>query len=346
MRPEIVPFSHEHLDAAGELLAARHRAARTREPELPHRFEDPSEARAALREAWATPHTSAVLALEGGRPAGYLLGSLLLPSPLSARALVMRPRSVFIPYAGHAADGEDRAELYRRMYAAAAPRWLAAGCFTHYVHVPAADPDALAAWFSLGFGQDMIRAWRDTGPVAGAAAPAGLEVHQAGPEDIEVVMRLALGLARHHAESPSFYPYLAETEADQRQFNQQALADPATTYWIAHRDGEAAGMQVFGPPSSPSALITPERCIHLHEGYTESGARGGGVGTALLQHAMAWARESGYERCTVGWVTSNLLAARFWQRSGFRPLGYRLCRPIDERIAWARGTGGAANARE
>ena len=34
---------------------------------------------------------------------------------------------------------------------------------------------------------------------------------------------------------------------------------------------------------------------------------------------------------------ANLLAARFWPAHGFRPLGYRLFRRVDERIACSGG---------
>jgi GNAT superfamily N-acetyltransferase len=62
-----------------------------------------------------------------------------------------------------------------------------------------------------------------------------------------------------------------------------------------------------------------------------------GVGAALLAASMEWARERGYEWCLLNFLPANILAARFWTRSGFEPLGYRMIRVVDERIAWARG---------
>ena len=335
VRLEIAPFSEQHLDGATELLAARHRADRARAPELPVPFEDAAAARPLVEAELRAWGTSGVVALRGGRTVGYLLGSLVLPAPTAGEALTMRPRSVRSGYAGHAVDPAEDGEVYRALYAAAAPRWLTAGCFAHYVLVPAADRQALDAWFSLGFGQQMARAVRDTGPVAGRAAAAGIEIHRGGPEDIEVVMRLVERLSRYHAEPPIFLPYLPETAAGQRAHHEELLAGPANVYWLAYRGGHAAGMQVFVPPQP--AMVTPERSIHLHEAYTEAAERGGGVAGALLDHAMAWARQAGYERCTVSWMTTNLLATRFWLRSGFRPLSYRLARFVDERIACANG---------
>ena len=36
-------------------------------------------------------------------------------------------------------------------------------------------------------------------------------------------------------------------------------------------------------------------------------------------------------------MTANLAGARFWLGNGFRPLEYRVCRQVDERIAWGHG---------
>jgi GNAT superfamily N-acetyltransferase len=82
-------------------------------------------------------------------------------------------------------------------------------------------------------------------------------------------------------------------------------------------------------------MAHPDRCLHIDEAFTESTERGGGVGSRLLDAALAEAREEGYEWCSVSWRTANLEADRFWRGNGFRPVYYRLLREIDPRIAWA-----------
>jgi GNAT superfamily N-acetyltransferase len=336
MATAIVPFDEHHLDDAAALLAARHRADRAREADLPPRFEDAAAAREALQEVLATPRTGGVVALDGGRIAGYLLGSLVLPEPTNFLALIMQPRSARVPYAGHAVVPDDGRETYRRLYAALAPRWNAAGCFAHYVETPAGDRAALDAWFSLGFGRDMTFAVRGTHDlVADRRQDAAVEVHRAGAEDLDVVMRLAEGLWRHHAAAPVFFPFLPETLPDMRRFQEALLADPANAHWLAYRDGRALGMMTFIAGLFFDRMLRPERCVYLFQGFTEAAARGGGVGTALLAHSLVWAREQGHERCGLHFMAANLTAARFWLGHGFRPFEYRLCRVVDGRIAWA-----------
>lgn len=338
MRRTIVRFTDEHLDGAAALLAARHTADRASQPLLPERFELIEQARAQIAALYAAGATG-FAALAGGRLTGYLLSNVVLPSPASMWSLFVRPRSARIGYAGHAVHPEDGIETYRELYAALAPEWLKAGCFSHYVDLAAADADANEAWFSLGFGEDIAATIRDTGPVAGAETAAAIEVHRAAAEDIDAVVKLATALMRHHAGPPILFPYLPETEADQRRFALEMLNDPNKPVFLAYLRGQPVAIQSFLPDvaNGIGEMLTPDRCIYLFNGFTDAAVRGGGVGTALLSHSMAWAREQGYDYCTLNFLTANLSGARFWLRHGFRVAEYRLARHIDDRIAWAHG---------
>jgi GNAT superfamily N-acetyltransferase len=332
----IESFRDGHLDAAGDLLAARHRADRQRQSELPARFEEPEHTRKAVEGALRGRGSQGVVALRDGRVVGYLLGSQALPPPTSVFALFMRPRSIRIGYPGHAVDPDGGIEIYRAMYAALATRWTAAGWFSHYVDLAPGDPIANEAWCSLGFGRDIVAAVRDTGPVEGRSVAAGIEFRQAGTEDIEEVLRLTTALLRYHAGPPIFFPYLPETESEGRGMQHGMLSNPACATWLAYRDGRALAVQTFEPPQDMiNEMQQPDLpSIYLFQGYTETDDRGGGVGTALLSHTMAWARDAGYERCALHFMSANLAGARFWQGHGFRPIEYRMHRHVDERIAW------------
>lgn len=121
---DIISFADEHLGAAGELLARRHRASRQAEPLLPARFEQQETTQAAVEDVWRTPGTTGMAAMDGAQLRGFLLGT--------AQINTFRGRSVWVPFVGHAVDPDAGAELYRDLYAALSPRWVAAGCFAHY----------------------------------------------------------------------------------------------------------------------------------------------------------------------------------------------------------------------
>jgi hypothetical protein len=93
-----------------------------------------------------------VAALSDGRTVGYLIGDVTIDA--------FRGRIAWVRGAGHALDSEVDAKLYRDLYAAAGPQWLAHGCFKHYALAPAADDAILAAWYGLGFEQEQVYALR------------------------------------------------------------------------------------------------------------------------------------------------------------------------------------------
>jgi hypothetical protein len=181
----IVPFDDACVTDAAVLLAARQRRDREHEPALPERFVESSAARAAVLAAWGEPDASGVVALCDGSMAGFLIGALDLAA--------IWGRSAWVRYGGHAlAAGED-AELNRDLYAAAAPRWLARGCFAHYAELPADDAPGLDAWFRLGFG---LQAAYGICPLP-AYIPVGqrqdrsIIIRRAGPDDRDTLAELA-----------------------------------------------------------------------------------------------------------------------------------------------------------
>jgi len=329
MSVEIVPFAPEHLEDAARLLAARHRADRSRRPELPEQFEEPSRCLPLVEAEWSADGAFGAAAVRDGRPAGYLIGRPWLGRP------VLRERAGWVDYAGHAVEPEDAADLYRALYAAVAPRWLARGCFAHYVTLPAADGAALAAWSSLGFGRWHTAAVRGVAPPQQASHGAGVEVHEAGEEDIDQVFRLRRGLGIYHTRAPMFEPYLFDP-TELRAETLERLRDRCHRVLLAVRDAEPLGMLTLSRPDPPRTPMTmPEGCIHIDEAFVDAAARGGGAGSALLETALRHARDAGYRWCSVSWRIANLSGARFWLGNGFRPVFVRVLREVDSRIAWA-----------
>lgn len=331
MSDEIIPFGGQHLDDAAALLAARQRAARAQVPELPERFEQPAEVRPLIEQALGVERAFGVAALRDGRMVGYLIGREALET-----SFVRRPREAVVDLAGHAVDAEDGVETYRALYAALASRWIEDGYFAHEVVVRAADDQALAAWFSLGFGQEGARGIRSLALLPNTESVEGIEVHRAGMEDAEPAARLQWQLALHHTGPPIFVPLPPESEGQFLRLTAERLSDPEHRVFLAIRGGEALGMMALAPPNPRAALVTPERCIHIDDAYTDPALRGSGVGRLLLEAAMAEAREDGYRWCSVSWMTANIPAQRFWRITGFQPVLYRLVREVDPRIAWAR----------
>lgn len=332
MRPRVIPFEANHIEGAALLLSQRCRADRLRDPMLSARFES-EEARVHLEEVTSRSGACGVAAFSDNSMVGYLVGAPNLLPPTHPSMLYIRPRSVLVPYGGHAAAESDMT-IYRWMYAALAAQWVAAGYFTHYVWTSAVDERTAAAWASLGFGGDVIKALATTerpGPDTETEPP--LEIRRADVADFDAVMPMVLDNLRYHASSPIFFPYLGETADEVSRFYRDLMADSESAVWLVIHDGEPVGVQMFRRPNDE--VDEPQRCAWLDQAYVKPFARSKGLGTALLWGSMKWARDSGYAYCKVFFMPTNLVSAGFWLSRGFRPRSRRLARHVDERVSWA-----------
>jgi GNAT superfamily N-acetyltransferase len=334
--PHFVPFADSFVPEAAALLAARYRQERSHAPALVARFAAVTAAQEVVQALWTQEGTSGVVALQGSHLVGYVLGQVIRPAPASLAALFLQPRSLVMPYAGHALAPESPADLYRALYAAAAPSWLAAGCFFHVISLPACDQMGQASWFSLGFGQRDVFAVRETTPRV-PAAPGALGVHcrRGGATDQAAVRRLLTDLYRSSAGAPSWVPFLPDAVTGILAEQERMLNDPGRAYWLACHSDQALGLHVVNLPDYPPSVWDiggPGPVPHVDMAVTAPAARGQGIGTALLNTVLAAAYAADQPWCTVAWQTTNLLADRFWRRQGFRPLHTQLARSIDPRI--------------
>jgi GNAT superfamily N-acetyltransferase len=317
MSLEIVSLQEEHLEEAAALVTTGYRALRRHVPLVPPRFEQAESILQLLHGL--SGQAPGVAAVQGGRLTGFLLG-WLLPD-------FRGKRSTYSPEWAHAAELDDRQRIYREMYAQLSAQWVAAGYVAHMVTFLAHDRTAVEAWHWLGFGLAAVDAMRDLAPVPGAAADVA--IRRTGSQDVAVAMAFDEALRQHLAAAPIFLP----EENHPQEYHERWLADPANVLWLAYQGDEAVGCMGLGP-ANPEAcyLINDERTASILTAYTKEELRNGGIGSALLNHSLTWARTAGYERCAVDFESPNIPGASFWLRH-FQPVCYSLIRHVD------RGTG-------
>jgi GNAT superfamily N-acetyltransferase len=108
---------------------------------------------------------------------------------------------------------------------------------------------------------------------------------------------------------------------------------------MASKDGEVVAYLQF-EPSEQLVLPTSARSIVAITGaFTREELRGTGIGTALLQTGLQWARSAGYTHCSVDFESANLPGCAFWLRH-FEPVTHSLMRRVDARLAWANAERG------
>lgn len=319
MSVEIVPFSECHLNDAAVLVTTRYRVERDLEKSLPAQFEQPDSVLPRLQNY--ANQRAGVAAIRNGRLVGFLVGLLILNRGR---------RLAWSPDWGHAAESNDSREIYHAMYARLAPRWLANGCFTHAITALAHDRTTIDTWFSLGFGLITVDALRDIDPVPDLVAD--IEIRRALLEEIDHAMNLEVGLRRYIATAPIFIPFIMQQE---KESYAKWLSDSANALLLAYHNGDAVSFMRLQPSAYHVLPISDKATVAITGAFTKANIRRSGIGTALLNHSLDWARSVGYRYCSVDYESTNILGSHFWQGRGFKPVCYSLVRHIDEIIAWA-----------
>jgi GNAT superfamily N-acetyltransferase len=302
---ETVPFGEEHLDAAAELLAARHERHRVEFPELPAQVDYRAEVQALLEDGATGTFTDGA----------YVLGR--------SKSSDRWGPNIWVDAAGHAAEDP---ELLRDVWGEAAAGWYERGLHAHYALVPATDGPLLDAWFRLGFGAQQAH-----GLTAIPEREWPPSVREATMDDMEGLIAIGPILSRHQRQSPVFSSVQEQTADEVRA----DVLDDFTLEGVANLVYEADG-RIIGDffvcslelSDAHSGLARVPRAAFIGFAVTDPEVRGTGTGLALTDASFAWARNQGYEIMVADWRATNLLASRFWPRRGFRTTFLRLHRWI------------------
>jgi GNAT superfamily N-acetyltransferase len=163
-----------------------------------------------------------------------------------------------------------------------------------------------------------------SGPAGGAdhGPPAGLVIREAGPQDLDAVTELELGVIRYDALFGAAILRPA-TEALVRAETQAALAARPAWAWLAERDGQPVGLVHVQPPGLSGWIAGMARggaTAYLQTMFVRPGERGTGIGAALVRHAHAVLDARGVQTVLLHYAQLNPLSAPFWNRMGYRPL--------------------------
>jgi ribosomal protein S18 acetylase RimI-like enzyme len=137
------------------------------------------------------------------------------------------------------------------------------------------------------------------------------------PRDLEAYLATAYGLEKTRRE----------------------LTDPDIGVWFAERDGVAIGYAMVGPCDLPHSEVT-STCAELKRIYLAPDAQGGGVGSRLIEQALAWLGRDGPRRIWIGVWTGNRGARRLYERLGFEKVGeyyFKVGEAMDREFILRRG---------
>lgn len=109
--------------------------------------------------------------------------------------------------------------------------------------------------------------------------------------------------------------FLAQTHAE--AVVAREIANPLARYRLAERDGALVGYCKLGLACGWPEHARGSHAIELKQLYTAAGATGGGIGSALMDWALAEARAEGADEIQLSVWSGNTDAQRFYHRYGF-----------------------------
>lgn len=140
-----------------------------------------------------------------------------------------------------------------------------------------------------------------------------LAVRIAGPADAPVISLLLLA-------------FNGEALSPQALAERMVEAEDLETIFLGALDDSLAGLLVLRTVPS---LSDPEGWAEITELYVRPEARRQGVGTALVEAAMAYARERGCADLHLLVDPGNTAALAFYGALGFRRDSWEMRRPVD-----------------
>ncbi|HEV7657051.1 MAG TPA: GNAT family N-acetyltransferase [Mycobacteriales bacterium] len=172
-------------------------------------------------------------------------------------------------------------------------------------------------WAGIGLEPSGHYCLRPPVPLPGPL-PGGVTTRAAGPDDVEAVVAL-------HREAVAFQaaasPYVRQVPAAEAGFRSRLSTGTSSSTLL-----EAGGRPIAvcewwpvdgGEPDRP-ALLPPGRYVYLNSVAVTAGARGSGLGRALVSAALAAADAP--DGSTLWFSPSNPIASRVWPHLGWRPI--------------------------
>ena len=100
----------------------------------------------------------------------------------------------------------------------------------------------------------------------------------------------------------------------------QEIEDPAITHRLAEQDGKLTGYCKMRAPSWYAEHSDAQRPIALGQLYTDPACTGMGIGAALMEWALEFARAQDHDAVQLSVWAENLRAQSFYRRYGFEKI--------------------------
>ena len=303
---QLIPTSPSMAEEGFDLFVRRYDQAARAQPLIPPLAGgQPARLRARVERAFSV---GGVAAVRDGRMVGYMIASPIF----EMRGL----GATLIPEHGHAVTPGEEVALYAPLYARAIEERVREGAQLHLIGRFAGDDATRRALEDLGFGAVVDERLRDLTDVPGGTVDAPDLRIESLPPDVrwDEVAEIAAEHAAYYQGSPIFLAKDLGLDAARDDLDGHRRA--GDRLFVARGGGAIVAYLIVGACAGQTEgrLLAGTRTAQLRSAYARPASRRRGIGSALLQRAVAWARDAGYQRLFVEHETANLEGRAFWRR--------------------------------
>jgi GNAT superfamily N-acetyltransferase len=309
---KIIDFTARHVEQAAQIAKRNYGEERKFAPALPPIDKLPD----------LTPYAENGLGV-AAEDGGELLGFLCSVPPFKNAFHSTDAAGVFSPMGANGAVGQNRAEIFARMYQAAGEKWAAAGASSHAVCLYAHDKQAQKQFFRYGFGMRCVDAVRGMDEIDAPLCEAYIFSELAPKEYFKLFPFVKL-FNQHFLKSPTF---MVKPDWTKAEFLEGVEDD---RFFTARKNGAIVAFLKAGYAGETFIRDTPGY-IHADGAYCLPEHRGKGIMQVLLRLAVAALKAEGYTYLGVDFESINPAAYGFWLKY-FAAYTHGVVRRIDEHV--------------
>jgi GNAT superfamily N-acetyltransferase len=307
----ILSFNKNHIEKAKEIALMNYNSERDIVMALPQIHTLPNI------ESFAD-NGLGVAMFDGGKMLGFLCCYELWDNAFDSTA-----KGTFTPIHAHGAVSDNKDMIYKRLYQAAAEKWVNQTITYHAIALYAHDSQAINAFFTNGFGLRCIDAVR---PLENFEYQPydGVIFTELAKKDVTMIREMRKLHVVHLGNSPCFMrsapddaeKWLNRAEKRDSKVFVAMQTDKPIAYIEIRADGETFASEVSGMMNICGAFCLPEY-------------RGKDIVQGLLNYAITTLKAEGYESLGVDFESFNPTANGFWLKH-FTAYTNSVVRRIDE----------------
>lgn len=306
---QIVDLTIEHAAAAEQLAKDNYLEEVSAVSSLPADLSCP-------QAGYFAQNGMGVAAVENGK----LLGFFSCFEPWE-HAFNSAAKGTFSPLPAHGAIKENREYIYKRLYQAAAEKWVGMGIMYHAAAFYAHDKAALDALFSYGFGMRCEDAVREVKPLNIKVCD---NITCREIDDPTLVRGMRKSLSDHLGMSPCF---MKSTQDEYEAW--LARAESRDTRLFAAFDGTAPIAFVELGDDGENFITEVPYMKNICGAYCLPQYRGKNVYSTLIGYLLSVLMHEDVKLLGVDYESINPTAAGFWHKH-FTPYTKSVVRRIDE----------------